>query len=209
MNKKAKGAIAAGAATLLLLGGAGTFALWQDSTSVAAGNIQTGKLDLTASAGGWFTDPAGTNPLSAYAAIKPGDTVYYVANNVTVNGAGAGMYFGFDSTLGTVTASPYDISAYVGPSAYLNLTPYSTAITAYSNVTDLSTGHANQFQGPNGLIDGYTRVFLIPSDGAAYGTFKLVAKLELKQETPYQVLQDLALQFGDITLTVQQLVPYL
>ena len=44
MNKKIKGAIAAGAAALLLTGGAGTFAAWNDSKDLNGGKGTTGKL---------------------------------------------------------------------------------------------------------------------------------------------------------------------
>ena len=40
MNKYTKGAIATGAAIVLLLGGAGTFALWNDDAEVAGGDDQ-------------------------------------------------------------------------------------------------------------------------------------------------------------------------
>ena len=49
MNRNAKGAIAAGAAVVVLLGGAGSYALWSDSASNTPGNVTTGELKLTAS----------------------------------------------------------------------------------------------------------------------------------------------------------------
>ncbi|NKU44191.1 alternate-type signal peptide domain-containing protein [Rhodococcus hoagii] len=48
MNKKTKGAIAAGAAAALLAGGAGSFALWSDSETLNGGTITAGTLTLTA-----------------------------------------------------------------------------------------------------------------------------------------------------------------
>jgi len=57
MNKNAKGAIAIGAAVLLLLGGGGTFALWNASIDSAAGQVVSGELSLEETAGatsGWY-----------------------------------------------------------------------------------------------------------------------------------------------------------
>lgn len=49
MNRNAKGALAAGAAVVVLLGGAGSYALWSDSASNTPGNVTSGELKLTAS----------------------------------------------------------------------------------------------------------------------------------------------------------------
>lgn len=46
MNKTAKGAIAAAAATVLLLGGAGTLAYWTDTATAPGGAIDSGHLEL-------------------------------------------------------------------------------------------------------------------------------------------------------------------
>ncbi|MGA9871021.1 MAG: alternate-type signal peptide domain-containing protein [Rhodococcus sp. (in: high G+C Gram-positive bacteria)] len=46
MNKATKGAVAAGGAAVLLLGGLGSFALWQDSTDTEGGTITSGELDI-------------------------------------------------------------------------------------------------------------------------------------------------------------------
>ncbi|WP_183092319.1 alternate-type signal peptide domain-containing protein [Nocardioides stalactiti] len=47
MNKSTKGALAAGAAAVLLVGGAGTLAFWADDETVPGGTIDAGHLDLT------------------------------------------------------------------------------------------------------------------------------------------------------------------
>lgn len=48
MRKKTVGALAGAAAAAVALGSGGTFALWSDSTSVDAGTIQAGNLDVAA-----------------------------------------------------------------------------------------------------------------------------------------------------------------
>ncbi|MBY3989812.1 alternate-type signal peptide domain-containing protein [Rhodococcus fascians] len=62
MNKATKGALAAGAAVVLLLGGAGSFALWQDSADVDAEDISTGVLRLTPVGEGRWVDISPTGP---------------------------------------------------------------------------------------------------------------------------------------------------
>lgn len=99
MNKSLKGALAAGAAALLLLGGAGSYALWQDSENVQAGTIATGDLDIAPAspAAGWTDHSAdvkaanGGNPKNILAIadyrLVPGDELHYDANfTVVANG---------------------------------------------------------------------------------------------------------------------------
>ena len=54
MNKLVKGSIAGAAGIALLLGGAGTFALWNDSVTTPAGTVTTGELRIASA-----TTPAG------------------------------------------------------------------------------------------------------------------------------------------------------
>lgn len=48
MNRYAKGSLAAGAGLVLLLGGAGTLAYWNDSVDLTGGTINAGTLELEA-----------------------------------------------------------------------------------------------------------------------------------------------------------------
>jgi alternate signal-mediated exported protein len=93
MNKAMKGAIAAGAAGILLLGGVGTFALWQDEQNIDAGTISTGKLSMTAAPGTWKDSETGsefgTNDISAFD-IVPGDSLTYTTT-VTVKAEGENL----------------------------------------------------------------------------------------------------------------------
>lgn len=87
MNKAMKGAIAAGAAGILLLGGAGTFALWTDSVDVDAGAVTTGELTLalTGAAPSWKY-PDGITTVSADG-IVPGDVITST-QEVTITASG-------------------------------------------------------------------------------------------------------------------------
>lgn len=81
MKKVTKAAVAAGAAGALLLGGAGTFALWNGSGEVDAGSVSTGHLNLNVSpAGTWAdisTDAVSASFVPATDKLVPGDTVTY------------------------------------------------------------------------------------------------------------------------------------
>ncbi|MET4047975.1 MULTISPECIES: alternate-type signal peptide domain-containing protein [unclassified Rhodococcus (in: high G+C Gram-positive bacteria)] len=86
MKKATKGAVAAGAAAVLLLGGLGSFALWNDSEDIAGGTITSGELSLTqATAPVWTQTTSDVNPageiadISAYR-IVPGDIITYSAS---------------------------------------------------------------------------------------------------------------------------------
>jgi alternate signal-mediated exported protein len=91
MNKAMKGAIAAGAAGILLLGGAGTFALWSDSQDIDAGTVSTGQLSLTAATGTWTeTDSETPIPNIATYQIVPGDSLTYTTV-VTIKAEGENL----------------------------------------------------------------------------------------------------------------------
>ena len=60
MNKLTKGAIATAAGIALLMGGAGTFALWNDSVGVNGGTVQTGTLDIDTTGTGTWKDVSST-----------------------------------------------------------------------------------------------------------------------------------------------------
>ena len=72
MKKTTKGALAAGAAAVLLLGGAGTLAYWTDSATVSGGELTAGELDLSdVTCASTWTEGADTD----VELLVPGDTV--------------------------------------------------------------------------------------------------------------------------------------
>jgi alternate signal-mediated exported protein len=93
MNKLTKAAIAGAAGIALLLGGAGSLALWNTSDTVNAGSINTGTLTMTATAGTWNTAPS---------KWVPGDSYEYTAS-VTVTAVG-------DHIKGTLSVDPSSIT---------------------------------------------------------------------------------------------------
>ena len=99
MKKSTKGALATSAAAVLLLGGAGTLAYWNDIGTVPGGTIQSGQLQLgTPDCGsGWTLDggAAFTTQL-----LVPGDTLTKVC---TVDLVATGAHLGADLVVDTPT----------------------------------------------------------------------------------------------------------
>ena len=82
MNKSIKGAIAAGGAAVLLLGGAGTLSYWFDSGDATGGSLDSGHLSLDNDAcAAWSLDDA-EGPATPFDPdtdfIVPGDVLYRV-----------------------------------------------------------------------------------------------------------------------------------
>ncbi|KQX05306.1 MULTISPECIES: alternate-type signal peptide domain-containing protein [unclassified Leifsonia] len=117
MNKIIKGSIAGAAGIALLLGGAGTFALWNDSTGVNAGTITAGTL-TTATSGAW-TD---TTTATATSIANPQAVVFAPGTKVTYTGTV------------TVTATGTHLAG--------NVSFNSTSITAKTPVTPANTALA-------------------------------------------------------------------
>lgn len=110
MNKATKGAIAAGAAAVLLLGGMGSLALWQDDETVAGGTINSGELNFAPTGTRVWTDVSddiggdvviGASP-SGYL-IVPGDVLEYT-NEYTVESAGENLEATITANFGQVVA---------------------------------------------------------------------------------------------------------
>lgn len=77
MNKSTKGAIAAGAAAVLLLGGAGSLAYWNADGNLAGGSITAGELKLTAAdTGSWTLNGSAVTDIAAVRVV-PGDELEY------------------------------------------------------------------------------------------------------------------------------------
>ena len=86
MNKMAKGALAIGLGSALLLGGGGTLAVWNAEASSQAGTIAAGELGLTADNAVWTNDAGQKIDISSYRMV-PGETITYTQDlNVKLAG---------------------------------------------------------------------------------------------------------------------------
>lgn len=77
MNKTTKSALAAGAAAVLLMGGAGSLAYWTDAETVTGGTVASGhmSLDGTTCDAGWKYAEGTTGAGSTVNKFVPGDVV--------------------------------------------------------------------------------------------------------------------------------------
>lgn len=119
MNKLTKGAIAGAAGIVLLMGGAGSLAYWNDSANAGPGagsnSITAGTLTITAQNAGTWTKgmynnagtqtvaPAAVSNLSAVRVVPGNRLVYTQTFNVV--GTGDDLFFTIGSTNGAVTAA--------------------------------------------------------------------------------------------------------
>jgi alternate signal-mediated exported protein len=104
MKKSTKGAIAAAAGGVLLLGGAGTLAYWTENVTVSGTTVESGHLAVVNSTCGsatWQLDNGG-GTVSGTTRIVPGDSI---STTCTFDIEGEGDHFS-DVTL-SVTAPTY------------------------------------------------------------------------------------------------------
>lgn len=127
MNKLLKGAIAGTAGIALLLGGAGTFALWNSTANVDGGTIVAGNLAVVPSTtvGTWTVN--GTAIDIADYRIVPGDVLVYTkAMSITATGDNLEATLSIDAASVSATSTSDDadvaLAAYVTESAALTAT---------------------------------------------------------------------------------------
>ncbi|MDH6676512.1 alternate signal-mediated exported protein [Rhodococcus sp. LBL1] len=165
MNKKTKGAIAAGAAALLLAGGAGTFAAWNDTENLAGGTITAGKLQFVenSTTGTWYknTATAGNEINLANVKIVPGDVLVYKATTsfvaegdnlsakLTLEPGSAGTFTGLTWGTPTVTAPGVDSTTGV-----ITSQPGSRTATVETKVTFDSATDGTTSQGATAALSG-------------------------------------------------------
>lgn len=114
MKKVTKATIAAAAAGVLLVGGAGTVALWQAQDNVSAGTVSTGHLTLSTGDAGVWTDNsviASPTPFDpATETIVPGDTLQF-NQKLTIDAEGKNIQGAL--TVGTLGAVPAALQDHV------------------------------------------------------------------------------------------------
>jgi alternate signal-mediated exported protein len=139
MHKIVTGTIAGAAGVALLLGGAGSFALWNASASSAASAVSSGTLSLTANNDGVWTDvtngrSATINPSSVL--MVPGNT-YQFTQTLTVGATGQDLKANLTYAQQSIT----------GDQALIAATTKTLAVTSSSAsvVPASGTGSANTF----------------------------------------------------------------
>jgi alternate signal-mediated exported protein len=131
MNKLVKGSIAGAIGIALLLGGAGTFALWSDGALVNGGTVQTGTLDIvTTGSATWkdiSPDAPNTNWAVATDRLVPGDTVT-LTQDVTVTATGKNL-----KALLAYTANSIVVDSIVNPAVTISLS--ATKVSGDATIT--------------------------------------------------------------------------
>ncbi|MGX9900225.1 alternate-type signal peptide domain-containing protein [Arthrobacter sp. SA17] len=184
MNKATKGAIAAGAAGILLAGGASTFALWEDSTSFDPAAISTGELAMTVGSGTW-TDvtsgaPGSTINIGTFN-IVPGDTLKYTTA-VTVKAQGNNLE-------GELNVNAEDALAAAAAGA--------TAITDYFTVGMTTDTASNP-----GITDDGTGHIEVINEGTY--TVNVVITVAFAENAPLLANQNTSIDLAAIALKLEQ-----
>lgn len=137
MNKFVKGAVAGAAGIALLLGGAGTFALWNDASTISGGTVSTGTLSIVNSGAATWTDISSTtvggtafNP--ATQKLVPGDKVQ-LTQAVVISTTGKNLKANFTFNPASITTDPILASQ-------LTYTLAATPVAATGAATVTSTG---------------------------------------------------------------------
>lgn len=168
MNKLTKASIAGAAGFALLLGGAGTLAAWNTSTSVNAGVITAGSLSLSQPAtvgDGWMS---GTTPIDINNfAVSPGDTLTYT-KTLKVNAVGDNLKarLAIDTTAIPVQGTSSADQALAG-----------LVLNALSDVNQVFTVH---YDHSALTYDVTTRTFTVqPGHNGSSSTITLIAKFTI------------------------------
>jgi alternate signal-mediated exported protein len=168
MNTFVKGAVAAGVATVLLLGGAGTFALWNGSATVNAGAVNAGNLSVTTTGtAAWKNSTGGAVNINTLKWV-PGDTYTYT-NEITVVASGdtikAALSLDPASITATTAAADVALKAALirGGIVFTTGTVTGTPGTVTPNLT---TGVV-ELVGPGTYIIPVSLAVTFPADGTA------------------------------------------
>jgi len=135
MNKLVKASIAAAAGTALLLGGAGTFALWNSSATVNAGSITAGTLALTANTDGVWKNGTTTIDPTTYR-IVPGTTLTFTQTlAITATGDSLSAALTNSGITGSGTLASLVTTAMTVTSSSSNVTVSGSTVTVASAAT--------------------------------------------------------------------------
>lgn len=138
MNKLVKGAVAGAVGVALLLGGAGTFALWNSSIGVSSGTISTGNLAFgTATNKVWTDNSPGATTTTfdpTVNKIVPGDKVS-LSQTITITGSGKNLVASL-SYLPSSVAIPADLTGAIVPTLTVTKVSGDATISGSGTVAD-------------------------------------------------------------------------
>jgi alternate signal-mediated exported protein len=189
MNKLLKGSIAGVAGIALLLGGAGTFALWSDTQDIEGGTVQTGTLDINLAADTAWADIS-TNAIGGpefdptVDEIVPGDVIT-LTQSVEIIADGKNLLADLTYKADSVVIDPA-------------LEPYVTVGIAAAQTTGDAT-----------IVSNGTNSFRITPDEGGTSTFQIVITITFSATTPDRLAQTLTpgVDLSDAGFTVTQVRP--
>ncbi|WP_210506415.1 alternate-type signal peptide domain-containing protein [Naasia sp. SYSU D00057] len=138
MNKLVKGSIAGAAGIALLLGGAGTFALWNSTATLTTPSISSGQLSLANNNNGVWKDAAGTQIDPATYRMIPGQTLTYTSTlNVNAVGNGIKANLTYSGLTGSGTLDQYVTKTLEVTSSTATVTGQTLAFTAGASTVNV------------------------------------------------------------------------
>ena len=170
MNKTTKGAFAASAAAVLLLGGAGSLAYWSDTDTLTTGKVTAGNLTLNdAQCDEAWTYAGKANNGEPVLVFVPGDTITKTCTFV-VKGSGDNLKatlttpdtFGVSSSKGALKATVGATYAIAGKAVPATITSANDGdvVTATLNISfpfgDSASVNANDMQDTVATFDDIT-----------------------------------------------------
>ena len=186
MNKMVKGSVAGAAGIALLMGGFGTYALWQDHIDTPGSTVTSGSLDIAATAPVW--DNANTAAPDDWTAdqdlMVPGDKITRT-QEFTLTGTGKRL-------TGTVTLGGADISKTGGTTTDQDALDVSVVVTSGDSTKIVPVSGTNNF-----------------TFSAPFNTVGLTAVVtyELPEDVTAQIGQQVAASVAASTITIQQTSP--
>lgn len=205
MNRNAKGAIAVGAATLLLLGGGGTFALWNTSQKVDASIVSSGELSLAdGKPGAWYNyddyvahGAAATEiDLAKYHVVPKADLVFVVVD-MQITAEGSNLHYTFDSNVDAAAAGGLGYTATVET---LNISAPATGLPGTA-----TAAIANEYADGSGTkLDAGTTVYSYDTANAETVKFTGALRVIFDADATDNFNQDLDLQ--KLQFVLQQVI---
>ncbi|WP_309068410.1 alternate-type signal peptide domain-containing protein [Microbacterium sp.] len=194
MNKFAKGSIAAAAGIVLLLGGVGSLAYWNDSADLDGVAVNAGQLELTAAAGSWGADKIG--------AWVPGDEATY-ETTLSLKTSG-------DNIAGRITLDTAALEAAVAEQAQDTVT---SALPAGVDAADILDQFSFTFSADTaGATKPAGSTLTAATDGYAFdgaGTYSIPVTVTVTFEddgTANNDAQGAAIDLGDLPFVATQTV---
>lgn len=162
MNKLTKASIATGAGIVLLLGGAGTLAFWNDSATTDAGTITAGTLTIDSNDDGQWKDVSADvagNPTdidSATFLAVPGDTLTYT-ETFEVGATGDNLKANVTINPGSITSGAWADELTVTSSTTIAGSPV-TSITSSNDGDTVTVTVTLAFAFDGDVVTGGTQV---------------------------------------------------